>query len=259
MNHVCAFVDATKISQAVQATGPVINPLSMQPFPGEKVLTVNPRRRSIQTDALNLSLESHSDSFRLAGENIVSHSDSFRRQNSSGSTKQPVDHIASRSDSFRLVSRSNSSVVADAAAAGARASLGGFTDPSSRANSSGAVMISQSLSRSGDDGLGSPRSQGSSVSGRPSVAFSDPLAQEQKPADIAQQALAAESSDDVFFPTDYPPSSGNLVFSSRNSSVNSTYGNESDTSSTNGDAAQQRSTISGILNVDLGLSRFFRF
>lgn len=238
MNHVCAFVDtSTAVSQAVQASGPVINPADKQPFPGDRVLTVNPHRKSIQ--------ENRYENLGMVGN-------------------------LSRSGSIRLVSRSNSTGVVTQDALARSGSGLGSSDPNSsgsavpavsgtlaRSNSGSALF--DSLSRSGDE-LVEPRSPGGGTgSNRPSVAFMQPLTQIPEQQE-AQHDFGTENDDDeVFFPTAYPPSAG-LVFSgSRNSSVNSTYGNESDTSSTYGETHQKRSSITSMLNVDLGLSKFFRF
>lgn len=219
MNHVCAFVDATTMSQAVQASGPVLNPNNMLPFPGDRVITVNNSRKSI-----------HDTKYESYGMEVA------------------------RSNSLRQVSRSNSGLTNDSLV---RSASSAMSDTLYRSNS-GSGAIFGSLSRSGDDLFNAtvpPRSPGSAA--RLSVGFTQPLTQTQDQKDVAQQQLSSES-DDAFFPTTFPPGAG-LVFSSRNSSVNSTYGNESDTSSTCGEPAQQRSTLSNMFSADLGLGRFFRF
>jgi hypothetical protein len=208
------------MSQAVQASGPVLNPNNMLPFPGDRVITVNNNRKSIH--------DSKYESYGME---------------------------AARSNSLRQVSRSNSGLTNDSLA---RSASSAMSDTLNRSNS-GSGAIFGSLSRSGDDpsfgAVVAPRSPGTAV--RPSVGFSQPLTQTQDQKEVAQQQLSSES-DDVFFPTAFPPSAG-LVFSSRNSSVNSTYGNESDTSSTCGEQVQPRSTLSNMFSTDLGLGRFFRF
>jgi hypothetical protein len=219
------------MSQAVQASGPVLNPNNMLPFPGDRVITVNSNRKSIHDTSKSI----HDTKYESYGME------------------------AARGNNLRQVSRSNSGLTNDSLA---RSASSAMSDTRNRSNS-GSGAIFSSLSRSGDDLFNAmgvpPRSPGSAA--RMSVGFSVPLTQTQAQVadqkDIAQQQLASES-DDVFFPTTFPPSAG-LVFSSRNSSVNSTYGNESDTSSTCGEPAQQRSTLSNMFSADLGLGRFFRF
>jgi hypothetical protein len=231
VNHVCAFVDAAasvSASVAVQACGPAINPSTLQPYPGDRVRTVNPTRASIQNDT-----------FENYGMGILR---AVGRSNSSGIAQEAL-------------LRSSGGAVGEAAAPSAQS--GRFV----RSNSGASVGGSGSVSRSGEDSAlphqssNELRTSTGSGSNRPSVAFTQPLTQGTERQDTAQPVLSTES-EDAFFPTEFPPSAG-LAFGSRNSSVNSTYGNDSDTSSAYGDA--QRSTLANMLNVDLGLSKFFSF
>lgn len=218
----------------IQAKGVVLNPHTMQPFSGDRVIAVNLNRKSIQDHDKTFAdygMKSASDSFNLG--------------------RTTIESLSVKSGASDTLQRSSSN----------------FTVESSLLNrtSSNNSDIFDSLSRSGDESPYPPREVMLSPRSRPTVAFKQPVSNNQTHGqggfkDLAQAQLSSES-DDVFFPTEYPPGSReNLVMSSRNSSVNSTFGNESDSSSTNGDSIlQPRPSAAGSMFPDFGLSKFFQF
>jgi hypothetical protein len=212
----------------------------MQPFSGDRVIAVNLTRKSIQD---------HDKSFADYG--MKSASDSFNLG------RTTIESLSVKSNTSDYLQRSSSN----------------FTVESSLLNrtSSNNSDIFDSLSRSGDESPYPPREVMLSPRSRPTVAFKQPVSHNNNLAlgqgqgqggfkDLAQAQLSSES-DDVFFPTEYPPGSReNLVMSSRNSSVNSTFGNESDSSSTNGDSIlQPRPSAASSMFPDFGLTKFFQF
>lgn len=230
----------------------------MQPFPTDRVLTVNPARKTIQ-DRENMyenlgmigegSRSGSLQQYSVSRSNSGITADSLVR--SSSSVQSEVFQRSASSAQSEMFQRSNSSVQSEGL---------------HRSNSGSEIF--PAFSRSGDDSLvpATPLSPGSG--GRPSVNFMQPVAQTNEQKEQIQQHLLHSDDadgDDVFFPTTFPPGGGpgNLVFSSRNSSVNSTYGNESDTSSTCGDnSSAPRSTFGSLFSssgVDLSLGKFFRF
>lgn len=250
----CAFVDTTTVSQAVQAKGPILDPATMQPFSTDRVLTVNPKRKSIQ------DREDMYENLGMIGEGSRSNSLRFSlsRSNSGVTTDSLVRSNSTAQSDF--LQRSASTVHSDTLQ---RSGSSVQSETLLCRSNSGSDAIFPAFSRSGDDLL-TPHPLSPSSAGRPSVAFTQPLSQFEQKEQIQQHLMNSESNDgdDVFFPTTFPPGGSGLVFSSRNSSVNSTYGNESDTSSTCGDSSNQRSTLGSLFStagVDLGLSKFFRF
>lgn len=258
----CAFVDTTTVSQAVQAKGPVLDPSTMQPFASDRVLTVNAKRKSIQ--------DREEDKYANMGmiENVSRSGSlqfSFSRSNSGVTAESLVRSSSSALSSDTVMQRSASSALSDTLQ---RSASSVQSEAQLQRSHSGSDAIFPAFSRSGEDSL-APHPLSPASGSRPSVGFTEPLAQtnEQK-EQIQQHLMRSESNDDddVFFPKTFPPGgSGNLVFSSRNSSVNSTYGNDSDTSSVCGDGSSsrnQRSTLGSLFSstgVDLNLTKFFRF
>ena len=251
MNHVCAFVDAVTVSQGIQAKGHILNPSTMQPFSGDRVLTVNPTRKTIQD---NNSYNMQFEAMGMTGIAPTPRNSAASQDLSPYLPGIPLQYTRSRSgdEFYNTTNHSNIS-----------------------SNSSSNIYPQQQQTSTQQQPLSSsqeymPPSPGGTI--RRSVSFTKPLTHTNSAERIefshsnsatTTQLLQSSESDDVFFPTTYPPgttSNNGLVFSSsRNSSVNSTYGNESDTSSTYGDPYQQRSTLSQMFSTDLGLSSFFRF
>eukprot|EP01032_Pedospumella_encystans_P019753 gene19753-22458_t len=262
VNHVCAFVDAVTVSQAVQTNIAILNPVTRQPYTNDRIITVNAKRKSIHDDSITAR---DVETFKSLG-------------------------MKTASDSFTLGSKTQFNSSSSA--------LGSLSTKSGGSLLGESLFVRtgtyDSLSRSGDEvpmrelevPLHTARSPvGSSASNKSfkhSVAFgeedsghSPELGKEQsKPAGTPRGVVlgllscASDEAEDAFFPTEYPPNSNpkdrDGLDSSRNSSssVFSNNGNESDASS-NGDAipaATARPTkLGSLFSTDLGLSKFFQF